>query len=112
MQTVTPSAGTVTIDQKRDNIFLVPLAANVTAVQLINGDQKKGQYIEVHFVQDTTGSRTVTGWPASVKLAGSGITLTTTGGKRDVLALRQVANASDASGVKYTEVSRSMNNAG
>lgn len=112
MQTATPTSGTLTIDQSRDNIFLIPLSANVTSVAFTNNTGKAGQYLELHFVQDTTGSRTVTGWPATVKLAGGALTLTATANKRDVVAFRQVANPADSGGAKYTEVSRSLNNAG
>ena len=109
METATPSAGVLTINQSRDNVFLIPMSANITSVVFTNGDSKKGQMIELHFVQDATGSRTLAGLPSAVKLAGGAITLTTTASKRDVLALRQVANAADSGGVKYAEISRSMN---
>jgi hypothetical protein len=109
VQTVSPSSGVVTIDQSRDNVFLIDMSASVTSVVFTNNTGKAGQKVELHFVQDATGSRTLAGLPASVKLSGAAITLTTAATKCDVLTLRQMTNPVDAGGVKYREIARDMN---
>lgn len=93
-------SGAVVLDLSRSNVFTVALTGNVTGWSFTNLG-RSGQEVEVHFVQDATGSRTLAGADASIKLAGGTITLTTTASKRDVLRFRQIA------GVFY-EQSRSL----
>lgn len=93
-------SGSVTIDASAGSVILATLTGNVTSWVITNS--ASGQLVEVHFIQDATGSRTITGANASIKLAGGALTLTTTATKRDVVILRNI------SGGLY-EVGRSMN---
>ncbi len=61
-----------------------------------------GVEFDVHFAQDATGSRLLSGKAGTILLAGGALTLTTTPGKRDILRFRR-----DGSG--FYEVGRSMN---
>lgn len=78
--TPTISAGAITFDCANGNSFNVSLTANITSITLSN-PPATGSYgeIVIEFKQDATGSRTVTGWPASVKWpGGTAPTITTT----------------------------------
>lgn len=99
--TLNNQSGAVTLDLTSGSVFIVNLTGNVTALAFSNAGST-GQDIEVHFVQDATGSRTLAGINAAIKVAGGTLTLTTTAGKRDIVRFRQI------SGVFY-ETSRSMN---
>jgi hypothetical protein len=54
------------------------LTASVTSITFPTGtsDELDGQIISFLFVQDATGGRTVSGWPASVLLSGGSLTVT------------------------------------
>lgn len=93
-------SGSITLDLSTASTFIVNLTGNVTGWTFSNG--VAGQAAEVHFVQDATGSRTLAGTNASIKLAGGSLTLTTTASKRDVLRFRNVAGT-------FYETSRSLN---
>lgn len=78
--TVAISSGAVIFDCSTGNSFDVSLTENITSITLSNppATGTKG-IIEITFVQDGTGSRTVAGWPASVEwTSGSAPTITTT----------------------------------
>ena len=78
--TVAISSGAVTFDLTTGNSFDVSLTENITSITISNppATGTKGIF-EVTFVQDATGSRTVTGWPASVEWpSGTAPTITTT----------------------------------
>lgn len=97
--TAVTGTGAVTLDGTAASVFIVSLTGNVTSFAFAN--VPNGQIVEVHFIQDATGSRTLAGIDSSVKTAGT-LTLTTTANKRDVVRWRNV------SGVFY-EVGRSLN---
>lgn len=104
-QVETPAAifnvsGTMLIDGFRANTFVATLVGNVTTLYFSN--LKPSQIIEIHFVQDATGGRTLSGVNANIKLAGGALTLTTTAGRRDIVRFRNVR------GTLY-EIGRSMN---
>jgi hypothetical protein len=99
--TLNNQSGTVTLDLVTGSVFVVNLTGNVTSLAFSNA-VTAGEDIEVHFVQDATGSRTLAGISGSIKLSGGALTLTTTASKRDILRFR-------LSGGNYWETSRSMN---
>jgi len=75
-------AGTVTFDVNEANTHTVTIGANrIFAIS----NETAGQKFMIRILQDGTGSRTVT-WFSTIKWAGgSAPTLTTTGGKADVV---------------------------
>lgn len=78
--TVSSSSGTLTLDLAQTKAFEITLTENITTVALLNPVPSGtfGEYV-IKFVQDGTGSRTVTGWPAAVKWpGGTAPTITTT----------------------------------
>lgn len=86
------SSGAVTFDIENSNVFQVTLSENVTAITISN-PSATGNYCEIgiRLVQDGTGSRTVAGWPASVKWpGGSSPTITTAANSVDWIYLRTV----------------------
>ena len=88
-QAVTISSGAVTFDCEVANSFSVSLTENITSITISNppASGNKG-IIEIEFTQDGTGSRTVSGWPASVLWAGGSaptITTTATTGSDDIV---------------------------
>jgi len=99
--TLNNQSGTVTLDIATGSIFIVTLTGNVTSWTLSNG-VVSGEELEVHFLQDGTGSRTLAGAGGAMKLAGGALTLTTTASKRDILRFRNI-------GGQFWETSRSMN---
>ncbi|MGA5426615.1 hypothetical protein ACPCVL_07425 [Streptomyces koyangensis] len=81
---------------------MLTLTGNVTSFPFSN-PQSQRQEVEVHFLQDATGSRTLAGVSSLIKWAGgTAPTLTTTASRRDIFRFRYVAGS-------YYEVSRSMN---
>lgn len=95
-------SGTLIVNIPQSTIQLVTLVGNVTSFYF-TGPQYAGQEIEVHFIQDTTGSRTLTGASSTIKWAGvTAPTLTTTASRRDIFRFRY-------QGGSYYELSRSMN---
>ena len=68
---VSSSSGAVTFDCETGNSFDITLTEDVTSITLSN-PPASGNYgeIVIEFVQDGTGGRTVSGWPASVKWPG------------------------------------------
>lgn len=93
-------SGAVSLNCAEASVFVLNLTGNITSFTLAN--LVLGKEIEVHFVQDGTGSRTLGGVHSSVKLAGGSLTLTTTASKRDVVRFRTVGNTS-------VETGRSLN---
>lgn len=89
--TVTSTSGAVTFDYSLGNAFEHTLDENVTSITLSN-PPASGTYGEIiiKFVQDSTGSWTVAGWPASVKwIGGTEPTITTTATTgTDIIALK------------------------
>lgn len=84
------SSGAITFDAANGNYFNTTLTENITSITLSN-PAASGLVTEIYieFLQDATGSRTVSGWPAAVKWAGgSAPTITTTASTgRDVIRL-------------------------
>jgi hypothetical protein len=99
--TLNNQSGTVSLDLAVAAVQVVNLTGNVTSLAFANS-VTQGEDIEVHFVQDATGSRTLSGISGSIKLAGGSLTLTTTASKRDIIRFRSI-------GGSYYETSRSMN---
>ncbi len=64
------SSGEVAFDMANGNFFSVSLTANVTSISFANVPATGVVPITIEFVQDATGGRTVTGWPAAVKWSG------------------------------------------
>lgn len=74
------AAGSITFTLSTSNAYEVELTSNITSITLSNAPPT-GQYGEliIKFIQDGTGSRTVAGWPASVKWpSGAAPVITTT----------------------------------
>jgi hypothetical protein len=90
--TLAIASGVMAIDYSLGNAYEVELTENVTSVTISNSPTS-GRYgeIVIKFIQDSTGSRTVAGWPAGVKWSGGGtaptITTTLTTGT-DIVVLR------------------------
>jgi hypothetical protein len=84
MPTSTTASSTTSLDLSTGNVFTINLSTNISTLNLTNA--AVGTYL-VKFVQDATGSRTVS-FPAAWKWAG-GIspTLTTTANKLDIVTL-------------------------
>jgi hypothetical protein len=98
------ASGSVSVDFTNAALWELTLTGNITALSFANVNGVAGWLIELHFIQDATGSRTLAGANASIKWAGgSSPTLTTTAGRRDVFQFRKLA------GPIYVEVARSMN---
>jgi len=84
MPTATSAAATTNIDLSTGNVFTINLGANITSLTISNA--AVGTYL-IKFVQDATGSRTVS-FPAAWKWAGGvAPTLTTTASKLDIVTL-------------------------
>lgn len=95
-------SGAVTVDLSITPLQVLTLAGNVTSFAFANPTTHR-QNIEIHFLQDGTGSRTLGGANASIKWAGgTAPTLTTTASRRDIFRFRYISGA-------YYEVGRSMN---
>jgi hypothetical protein len=92
-------SGAVTLDLSTGSIFSLDLTGNITSLTFSNPGTT-GQTIEVHFIQDATGSRTLAGVNGAIKFAGGSLVLTTTASKRDVLTFTYTG--------QYVETSRSM----
>jgi Pectate lyase superfamily protein/Repeat of unknown function (DUF5907) len=99
--TLNNQSGTVTLDIASGSVFVVNMTGNVTSLAFSNS-VTGGEDIEVHFVQDATGSRTLAGVSGSIRLAGGALTLTTTASKRDIVRFRSISGT-------FYEVARSMN---
>lgn len=82
-------SGATSIDCSEGSVFILNLTGNVTGFTFTN--LVDGKQLEVHFVQDATGSRTLAVNSSVVKLAGGALTLTTTANKVDVLRFRTVS---------------------
>ncbi|MFM1755599.1 MAG: hypothetical protein RL621_503 [Bacteroidota bacterium] len=84
MPTATSAAATTNIDLSTGNVFTINLGANITSLTTTNA--AVGTYL-IKFVQDATGSRTVS-FPGTWKWAG-GIapTLTSSASKLDIVTL-------------------------
>jgi len=96
------ASGALTCDLSATSIHVPTLTGNLTSFAFSNPVNQR-QDIEVHFIQDATGSRTLAGASASIKWAGGvAPTLTTTAGRRDIFRFRNVLSV-------YYEISRSMN---
>jgi hypothetical protein len=98
----TAVTGSVTLDVRGGSVFELNLTGNVSAFAISNPGAA-GRMLELHFVQDSTGSRTLSGVNANIKFAGGSLTLTTTASKRDVVRLRHVGAG------KFVEISRALN---
>jgi hypothetical protein len=84
MPSATIGASTTSIDLSTGNIFTINLSANISTLTLTNA--AVGTYL-IKFVQDATGSRTVS-FPGTWKWAGGIVpTLTTTASKLDIITL-------------------------
>lgn len=84
MPTATTASATTNIDLSTGNVFTINLGANITT--LTTSNPAVGTYL-VKFVQDATGSRTVS-FPAAWKWAGGIVpVLTTTASKLDIVTL-------------------------
>jgi len=62
-------ATSVEFDADESDAFLVELTGNITGITLKNA--YKGRKVTILFKQDSSGSRTVSGWASNVKLAGA-----------------------------------------
>lgn len=82
-RTASTNSGSVSLDMKLGNVYEVTLSGNITSLTLTT--PQAGTYYTIAFIQDATGSRTVT-WPSTMKFAGGTTpTLTPTAGAKDVL---------------------------
>ena len=99
--TLAAQSGAVTLDRSLGPVFRVLLTGNATSLAVTNhpGD---GSHLEIHFIQDATGSRTLAGINAAFKLAGGALTLSTAANKIDVLTFRGI-------GATWIETARALN---
>jgi hypothetical protein len=93
-------SGAVTLDLDDGLLFVLNLTGNVTSFAFSN-PPAEGREVEVHFVQDGNGDRTLAGVNASIRLAAGDLVLSTIGGRRDVLRFRRIGSV-------YWETSRSL----
>jgi hypothetical protein len=101
--TTSSQSGAVSIDLSANCAHIVTLTGNATGLTFAN-PASSGSQIELHLVQDATGSRTLAGPNASIKWAGGvAPTLSTTANRRDIFTFRNVG------GSTFYETSRSMN---
>ena len=91
---VLTDGATITVDWSLGNTFTVTLGGNRTIAFSNDSD---GQIIKIRFLQDGSGSRTLT-WPGGIKWAGgSAPTLTATPSKADWIGvIRTGSGAYDA----------------
>lgn len=94
-------SGAATVDLSTGHLQVLTLTANVTALAFTN-PPVPGQVIELHFVQDATGSRILTPSNANLHFSGGAFVLSGVANHRDVIRLRYI-------GTGYYEVSRAMN---
>lgn len=107
----TQTTASLTIDASLATEFDVTLQASVTSVSINGLNANNPRFIIINYIQDATGSRTVTGYPASVKFLPSTYrgtnhtapTLTTTGNARDTIVFWY-------DGVNILQVSEDLNN--
>jgi hypothetical protein len=93
-------AAALTVNFKAGALAQVTLTANITSLAFSNAPS--GCVVEVQFIQDGTGSRTLASPSASIKWAGTAPTLSTGASKRDVFRFRY-------DGTNFYEISRAMN---
>lgn len=88
-ESVSSSAGTLTVDCDESNVFTTTLTENVTVVL---NNAVNGQTINILFTQDGTGSRTAS-WPASFYWAGgAAASLSTGAGEVDLLTASRIGS--------------------
>jgi len=99
-QQVVSASGVLAIDLTLGNTIIVTLTGNVTSWSILNpvGD---GEVVEIHFIQDAVGGRTLSGKAAAIKLAGGALLLSTAANARDAVQLRFTSSL-------YVETSRSL----
>lgn len=95
-------SATPTFDPATGEYLTITMTANITGWTFTAGTA--GEVCTIVFIQDGTGSRTLAGTPANVRLAGGALTLTTTINKADAITFRY-----DATLAKWLEISRSLN---
>lgn len=87
---VLTDGATITVDWSLGNTFTVTLGGDRTVAFSNTVD---GQLVKIRFLQDGTGTRVITSWPATVKWAGGAApTLTTTASKADWLGFIRTAS--------------------
>lgn len=81
------SSATFGLNITANQIVKVNLISNITSISITATSSSTAEYF-IYFIQDGTGGRTVTGWPAGVKWAGgSAPTITSTANKTDIIRL-------------------------
>jgi len=94
-------SGSLSFDVSTAHLLYATLNGNVTSLAFTN--PTTDGILEVHLIQDGTGSRTLSGAASSIKWTGGAApTLTTTAGRRDIFQFR-------VSGGNFYELPRSMN---
>lgn len=99
---VVTSSATPAFDPANGDKQRMILTANVTSWTFAAG--LSGETVTIEFIQDGTGSRTLAGTPANVKLAGAALTLSTGINKRDLITFEY-----DLTDSNWYEQSRSLN---
>jgi hypothetical protein len=95
-------SGTLNPDFTKTKVHQATLVGNITSMTFQN-PPPPNETVELHLIQDGTGSRTLAGVNSSVHWSGgSAPTLTTTAGRRDIFTFRYIGSV-------YYEISRSMN---
>lgn len=95
-------SGTFNPDFTKSLVHEVTLVGNLTAVTPLNPPNSR-EILELHLIQDATGSRTWSGLATSLRFAGgSAPALTTTPLRRDVFRFRYMGSV-------YVEIGRNMN---
>lgn len=96
------ASGALSLNLAQASVHIITLTGNATSFAFTS-PQYSGQEIEVQFIQDATGSRTLAGVSSTIKWAAAAApTLTTTANRRDIFRFRFY-------NTQYFEVSRSMN---
>lgn len=80
---------------------MLNLTGNVTSLSFSNISSDSARDVELHFVQDATGGRTLSGVDASINLAADDVILSTTPNWRDIFQFHQVSSV-------FWETSRSL----
>lgn len=93
--------GAVTVDLSKGTLYVLHLTGNITGLQFTNVDALADEVVEVHLVQDATGSRTLTALDSHTHLVGGAVTLSGAN-KRDILTFRRI-------GAELYERSRALN---
>lgn len=78
-------ASSIVIDASNTQTAVITLTGNITGITINNASA--GRKLRFVFIQDSSGSHTLAGWPSSVKFAGGSFTITSTASKTSIIDL-------------------------